>query len=122
MDLIIQYIIQATGFLNAHLGSLNKIVSDNLKLQVEISQNSGVLQADVISKKLLEEYIMVTKDYGIPEVEEKKKELTQYIEDARAHLIKKNTALMAAYCYDPLMDAYRELHMEVSYTLFNLGC
>lgn len=89
-------------------------------------------KADVISKKLLEEYIMVTKDYGIPEVEEKKKELTQYIEDARAHLIKKNTALMAAYCYDPLMDAYRELHMEdcertvhnmfVSWSIWSLKC
>lgn len=89
-------------------------------------------KADVISKKLLEEYIMVTKDYVIPEVEEKKKELTQYIEDARAHLIKKNTALMAAYCYDPLMDAYRELHMEdcertvhnmfVSWSIWSLKC
>lgn len=89
-------------------------------------------KADVISKKLLEEYVMVTKEYGIPEVEEKKKELTQYIEDARAHLIKKNTALMAAYCYDPLMDAYRELHMEdcertihnmfVSWSIWSLKC
>lgn len=89
-------------------------------------------KAEVISKKLLEEYIMVTKEYGIPEVEEKKKELIHYIEDAHAHLIKKNTALMAAYCYDPLMDAYRELHMEdcertihnmfVSWSIWSLKC
>lgn len=89
-------------------------------------------KAEVISKKLLEEYIMVTKEYGIPEVEEKKKELIRYIEDARAHLIRKNTALMAAYCYDPLMDAYRELHMEdcertihnmfVSWSIWSLKC
>ncbi|KAH9327657.1 hypothetical protein KI387_007835, partial [Taxus chinensis] len=68
--------------------------------------------AKAISKQLIEQYVTMTKEYALPEVEEKRKELMQKIEDAHAHLIRKNTALMTAYCYDPLMDAYRELQME----------
>eukprot|EP01018_Ginkgo_biloba_P021311 Gb_13015 [translate_table: standard] len=89
-------------------------------------------KADVISKQLVEEYVSMTKEYASPAVEEKQKELIQIIEVARAHLIRKNTALMAAYCYDPLMDAYRELRMEdcertvhnilVSWSIWSLKC
>ncbi|GLJ04736.1 hypothetical protein SUGI_0002260 [Cryptomeria japonica] len=89
-------------------------------------------KANLISKQLMEAYRTMTKEYTLSGVEERQKELVQKIEDAHAHLIRKNTALMTAYCYDPLMDAYQELHMEdcertfhnlfVSWSIWSLKC
>lgn len=70
-------------------------------------------KADEIGRRILQEYVSMTKDYAsFLAVEEKRKELVHNIEDFTTHLLKKNTALMAAFCYDPLMDAYKELHMQ----------
>eukprot|EP00249_Psilotum_nudum_P019648 c27358_g1_i1 orf=30-3086(+) len=70
-------------------------------------------KAEGIAKHLLQEYASITKDYSTSAaVEERQKELMQSIENICSHLLKKNTALMAAFCYDPLMDAYKELNMQ----------
>lgn len=70
-------------------------------------------KAEEIGKHLMQKYIALTKDYdSSAAVEEKRKELAHSIGDTTAHLLKKNTALMAAFCYDPLMDAYKDLHMQ----------
>jgi hypothetical protein len=62
----------------------------------------------------MEDYVLTTRDYAsLPVVEEKRKELAHSTESLMVHLLKKNTALMAAFCYDPLMDAYKELKMQV---------
>ena len=87
-------------------------------IKILISEFHFLLQAHLIAKQLMEAYRTMTKEYTLSGVEERRKELVQKIEDAHAHLIRKNTALMTAYCYDQLMDAYQELHMEVSWTIF----
>ncbi|KAI5061796.1 hypothetical protein GOP47_0022335 [Adiantum capillus-veneris] len=70
-------------------------------------------KAEEIAKRLLQEYNTMTSDYAsMTAVEEKRKELVHSIEDFLAHILKKNTALMAAFCYDPLMDAFKELRMQ----------
>lgn len=70
-------------------------------------------KAEDIARHVMQEYMLRTKDYtSFLAVEEKRKELAHSIDDFTAHLLKKNTALMAAFCYDPLMDAYKELHMQ----------
>lgn len=90
-------------------------------------------KAEEVGKGILQEYKSMTKDYTpVLAVEEKKKELAHSIDDLTAHLLKKNTALMAAFCYDPLMDAYKELHMQdcgrtfqnmwVSWSFWSLKC
>lgn len=72
-------------------------------------------QTDQLEKHYLNEYTALVKDY-LPStmVEDKKKELVRSIEELKLHLLRKNTALMRAYCYDPLMEAYKELRMQVS--------
>lgn len=56
------------------------------------------------------------KDYTtVNGVDKKRNELTAQIQDTHARLLKKNTALMAAFCYDPLQEAYRELRMQVRF-------
>ncbi|KAH7283299.1 hypothetical protein KP509_35G070400 [Ceratopteris richardii] len=70
-------------------------------------------KAQEIGKHVLQDYITMTMDYAsLMFVEEKRKELIRTIADYLAHILKKNTALMAAFCYDPLMDAYKELQMQ----------
>ncbi|XP_002975882.2 guanylate-binding protein 1 [Selaginella moellendorffii] len=70
-------------------------------------------KAETLGKQLLQEYTSAVKDFtSVPTVDEKRKELSYRIGEARDHLLKKNTALMAAFCYDPLMDAYKELRMQ----------
>ena len=62
----------------------------------------------------MQECLSITRDYAsLPVIEERRKELARSMESLMAHLLKKNTALMAAFCYDPLMDAYKELKMQV---------
>ena len=63
----------------------------------------------------MKDYVLTTRDYvSLPVIEEKRKELARSMESYMLHLLKKNTALMAAFCYDPLMDAsYKELKMQV---------
>lgn len=46
-------------------------------------------------------------------VDEKRKELNAQIQETHARLLNKNTALMAAFCYDPLHEPDRELRMQV---------
>lgn len=73
-----------------------------------------VLQADELSKQVHEEFGTSVKDFtAVTGVDEKKKELTSNIQETHARFLKKNTALMAAFCYDPLQEAYRELRMQV---------
>ncbi|KAG6544110.1 hypothetical protein Mapa_014422 [Marchantia paleacea] len=70
-------------------------------------------KTDQLEKHFLSEYIALVKDY-LPStmVEDRKKELVRSIEELKLHLLRKNTALMRAYCYDPLMEAYKELRMQ----------
>ncbi|KAJ7542416.1 hypothetical protein O6H91_10G105500 [Diphasiastrum complanatum] len=69
-------------------------------------------KANTLGKQLIEEYATMVKDFLTSTGDENRRELSTNIEEARAYLLKKNTALMAAFCYDPLMDAYKELHMQ----------
>ncbi|MCO5548352.1 hypothetical protein L7F22_001809 [Adiantum nelumboides] len=70
-------------------------------------------KAEVIGKRLVQDYITMTREYAsLTVIEEKRKELVHSIEDFLVHILKKNTALMAAFCYDPLMDAFKELRMQ----------
>lgn len=72
------------------------------------------MQADELAKKTLEEFATALKDYTSANgVDEKRKELNAQIQETHARLLNKNTALMAAFCYDPLQEAYRELRMQV---------
>lgn len=79
------------------------------------------LQADNIAKTMLEEFgIMVKEFQSVSGVDEKRKELNNHIQETHSRFLKKNTALMAAFCYDPLQEAYRELRMQVCTSLFLL--
>lgn len=72
------------------------------------------LQADELAKKTLEEFAASVKDYtAVSGVDEKRKDLSAQIQETHDRFLKKNTALMAAFCYDPLQEAYRELRMQV---------
>eukprot|EP00897_Mesotaenium_endlicherianum_P005132 jgi/Mesen1/4647/ME000241S03688 len=58
-------------------------------------------------------YAAALADYtGTAGLEEGRRELLARVQEARAHLLEKNTALMTALCYDPLSDAAKALHME----------
>jgi hypothetical protein len=70
-------------------------------------------KADELAKKTSEEFATTLKDYTSANgVDEKRKELNAQIQETHARLLNKNTALMAAFCYDPLQEAYRELRMQ----------
>jgi len=72
------------------------------------------LQADQLAKTTLQDFSTSLKDYtSAAGVEEKRKDLNAQIQDMHGRLLNKNTALMAAFCYDPLQEAYRELRMQV---------
>lgn len=72
------------------------------------------LQADQLSKITLEEFATTVKDYvSVSGVDDQRKDLISQIQETHARFLKKNTALMAAFCYDPLQEAYRELRMQV---------
>lgn len=63
---------------------------------------------------------MVKEFQSVSGVDEKRKELNNHIQETHSRFLKKNTALMAAFCYDPLQEAYRELRMQVCTSLFLL--
>jgi hypothetical protein len=67
------------------------------------------LQADELAKKTLEEFAASVKEYTAVS------DLSAQIQETHDRFLKKNTALMAAFCYDPLQEAYRELRMQVNY-------
>lgn len=70
---------------------------------------------------MLEEFgIMVKEFQSVSGVDEKRKELNNHIQETHSRFLKKNTALMAAFCYDPLQEAYRELRMQVCTSVFLL--
>lgn len=74
------------------------------------------MQADQLAKTTLQDFSTTLKDYTAASgVEEKRKDLNAQIQDTHGRLLNKNTALMAAFCYDPLQEAYRELRMQVFY-------
>jgi hypothetical protein len=74
------------------------------------------LQADELAKKTLEEFAASVKEYtAVSGVDEKRRDLSAQIQETHDRFLKKNTALMAAFCYDPLQEAYRELRMQVNY-------
>ncbi|CAM6114295.1 unnamed protein product [Calypogeia fissa] len=66
-----------------------------------------------LEKHFVDEYAALVKDFlpsGV--AEENKKELIRTIRELKEHHLRKNTALMRAFCYDPLHDAYKELRMQ----------
>lgn len=70
-------------------------------------------KADQLSKITLEEFATTVKDYvSVSGVDDQRKDLISQIQETHARFLKKNTALMAAFCYDPLQEAYRELRMQ----------
>lgn len=67
-----------------------------------------------MAKEVMEEFIGDMKEYlAVSGVEQRRKDLVHTIHDILSHFLKKNTALMGAFCYDPLFDAIHELRMEV---------
>ncbi len=61
---------------------------------------------------------MVREYSKVAGVEEQRKELMFNIQETHARYLKRNTALMAAFCFEPLQEAYAELHMQVMPCLF----
>ncbi|GBG64015.1 hypothetical protein CBR_g40260 [Chara braunii] len=70
-------------------------------------------KANEAAKKLGGEFMETTRDFsGTSAVEESRKELSRAMEAEQAHMLRRNTALMTALCFDPLTNAYRELRMQ----------
>lgn len=77
-------------------------------------------KADELAKKTLEEFAASVKDYtAVSGVDEKRRDLSAQIQETHDRFLKKNTALMAAFCYDPLQEAYRELRMQECELTYN---
>lgn len=101
---------------------LNVYLNEFIECPVSAGDKVGYhMQADNIAKKMLEEFGTMVKEFqAVSGVDEKRKELNNHIQETHSRFLKKNTALMAAFCYDPLQEAYRELRMQVWTSLFLL--
>lgn len=70
----------------------------------------------------MEEFSTSVREYSkVAGVEEQRKELMFNIQETHARYLKRNTALMAAFCFEPLQEAYTELHMQVTPCLFAIS-
>lgn len=103
------------AYVAMRVGSLALLFKEAVANITPFPENDEVLsdKIDQLAKKILEEFSTTVKDYTtVNGVDKKRNELTAQIQDTHARLLKKNTALMAAFCYDPLQEAYRELRMQ----------